>query len=135
VQLIIQNNLADTAFVVCAFKETVYWKHRKLHSLEPLFRNMPSDLSSRKKQIYFTQSSQQCQLHTQVNAFSSLLECNENWTKASIKRSRSPNSNTVKKVNTGWTDQPLPIAPQFYEKRRAQNCSREPAIQARHNLL
>jgi hypothetical protein len=24
VQLIIQNNLADTAFVVCAFKETVY---------------------------------------------------------------------------------------------------------------
>jgi hypothetical protein len=33
-------------------------------------------------------------------------------------------------VNTGRTNQPLPTALQFYKKRRAENGSREPAIQA-----
>jgi hypothetical protein len=72
---------------------------------------MPSNLLLQTKQMYSTQPSQQYQLHTPGNAFPSLTEFNENWTKVSYKRGRSPNSDAVTKTkhskeNKYWLNQP-----------------------------
>jgi hypothetical protein len=141
-QLIIQNNLAVTTSVVNAFKEIFDWKQKTpfFGAAVPKYTKW---LRLQINQMYFTQLSQQSQLHTKASALRSLSECNVNWTKVPKSHTRAVDPQTVtlwqgqnsKTVTTGWTYQPLPTASQCSEKRRTQKRSRKPTTEVSQNLL